>query len=409
MPSTAPSFDPRDGFVLHNAQHSLITHGVARRLFCGSADALATQAASVLHDLSQPVPEHPQAPGLLVGGLPFRRDASCHLFQPARQLTQAQAQALLTPGYANTPAQEGLQWQLQAQPSRTAYAEAVAHAVQQLHTLSSPDTALQKVVLARSLLAESNQPIALLPLLQRLRHDASSTTYLLPLPADANHPPAHLIGASPELLLSRHGRQIASHPLAGSVRRHPDASTDAAQVQAMQDSAKEQHEHRLVVEAIADLLAPLCRHLHVPALPGLHATASMWHLGTRIEGELREPDALDCSSSLALAALLHPTPAVCGTPRDRAYPLIDTLEPVARGFFTGAVGWCDPQGNGAWYVAIRCAQVQGHTARLFAGAGIVADSIPAQEAAETRAKFNAMLHSLDLQPTVAALERDTDL
>ncbi len=120
----------------------------------------------------------------------------------------------------------------------------------------------------------------------------------------------------------------------------------------------------------------------------------MWHLGTRIEGELKDPEALAWTSSAALAALLHPTPAVCGTPRAPAADAIAALEPMPRGFYAGAVGWCDAAGDGDWHVALRCARVQGREARLFAGAGIVADSVPALEGAETRAKFNAMLNAL---------------
>ena len=120
----------------------------------------------------------------------------------------------------------------------------------------------------------------------------------------------------------------------------------------------------------------------------------MWHLGTRIEGELHDPDI----PSVLLAAMLHPTPAVCGMPCARAAGLIRQLEPVDRQFYAGAVGWCDlgAQGDGSWYVAIRCADICGPYARLYAGAGIVPGSDPAAEAAETGAKFGAMLQVLGL-------------
>ena len=120
----------------------------------------------------------------------------------------------------------------------------------------------------------------------------------------------------------------------------------------------------------------------------------MWHLGTRIEGMLKDPE----MPSVVLAALLHPTPAVCGVPMARANALIHDLEPVPRDFYAGAVGWCDARGDGAWYVAIRCAEIAGATARLYAGAGIVPGSDPMAEAAETGAKFGAFLAALGLPP-----------
>ena len=118
----------------------------------------------------------------------------------------------------------------------------------------------------------------------------------------------------------------------------------------------------------------------------------MWHLGTRIEGRLRD----DSTPSVLLASALHPTPAVCGMPMARAADLIRKLEPVARDFYAGAVGWCDANGDGAWYVAIRCAEISGRQARLYAGAGIVPGSDPMAEAAETGAKFGAFLAALGL-------------
>ncbi|MNQ93520.1 Isochorismate synthase DhbC [compost metagenome] len=117
----------------------------------------------------------------------------------------------------------------------------------------------------------------------------------------------------------------------------------------------------------------------------------MWHLGTRIEGRLRRPDEV---SAAELAALLHPTPAVCGSPRDRAAELIRELEAYDRGFYAGAVGWTNAVGDGAWYVALRCAEVCGREARLYAGAGIVEGSDPAAEADETSGKFQAVLRAL---------------
>ncbi|RCW75523.1 isochorismate synthase [Pseudorhodoferax soli] len=337
----------------------------------------------------------------LVGALPFDRHAPAHLLAPRRVHDADAASAWLHCMAGQAAAPQG--WSLQDEPTRAGYAAAVAQAVQRLQAGSG----LHKVVLARTLDARSTTPISPWWLARRLAGDPGVLRYVLPLPVEADAAPAWLVGATPELLLSRRGAVIASEPLAGSAARGPDLAASEARAAALRDSAKDLGEHRYVVQAIADLLAPLCRQLRVPATPALHATASMWHLGTRIEGELKDAsaDGLPLASSAALAALLHPTPAVCGTPRDAAAEAIAALETVPRGFYAGAVGWCDAAGDGAWHVALRCARVQGHTARLFAGAGIVADSSPASEAAETRAKFNAMLHALGIAPALFPHDR----
>ncbi len=110
------------------------------------------------------------------------------------------------------------------------------------------------------------------------------------------------------------------------------------------------------------------------------------------------------TSAATLLAELHPTPAVCGTPRLQALQRIRALEPVPRGFYAGAVGWLDAQGDGDWYVAIRCARLQGTQLRLYAGAGIVADSQPEAEVAETAAKFAALLNALGVQDPLSLIE-----
>lgn len=118
----------------------------------------------------------------------------------------------------------------------------------------------------------------------------------------------------------------------------------------------------------------------------------MWHLSTEVRGELADPS----TSSVALAASLHPTPAVCGSPTDRAREAIREIEPFDRHFYTGMVGWCNDSGDGEWVVTIRCAEVGERFLRLYAGAGIVAGSKPEAELAETSAKFRTMLQALGL-------------
>ncbi|MNC45018.1 Isochorismate synthase DhbC [compost metagenome] len=140
-----------------------------------------------------------------------------------------------------------------------------------------------------------------------------------------------------------------------------------------------------------DALAPWCSELRAPPAPALVSTRTMWHLGTRIEGRLHRPNEV---SAAELAALLHPTPAVCGAPRDRAAAMIRELEAYDRGFYAGALGWTNAGGDGAWYVALRCAEICGAEAHLYAGAGIVDGSDPVAEADETSGKFQAVLRAL---------------
>ena len=332
---------------------------------------------------------HPSA-SLVAGALPFERDALDCLSAVAR------VDAELPPVRSSQSA-VGQYWSLQEQPSAAIYAAAVVHALNAMREASGPST-LRKVVLARSLLAVSDRPVEIDGLLRRLHADSSVTTFLVPLPPGQDGVPRRLVGATPELLVSRTGRHVVSHPLAGSAPRDVDPVVDQAARNSLAESEKDRREHALVAEFILDVLAPHCRSLAAPGGAQIRATRSMWHLGTHIEGELRDPSL----SAADLAAMLHPTPAVCGVPRDRAAALISELEPMKRGFYAGAFGWCNRVGDGAWHVSIRCAELSGGNARLYAGAGIVPGSEPEAEVRETKAKFRAMLHALGVDAAAEA-------
>jgi isochorismate synthase len=247
---------------------------------------------------------------------------------------------------------------------------------------------IRKAVLSRMLEVELSAPVDGASLFARLsEQNRSGYHFRLPL-ADGSE----LIGVSPELLLRKQEGRIYSNPLAGSARRQSDPVRDAQAGNALLASAKDQYEHRLVIDDIARVLAPLCRELNVPAQASLLGTAAMWHLSTPIDGVPADPSA----SALALACRLHPTPAVCGYPTAQARKLIDLVEPFERGLFTGMVGWSDIDGNGEWAVTIRCGQVHDRRVTLFAGAGIVPDSQPDAEWAETEAKLQTMLQALGM-------------
>lgn len=326
------------------------------------------------------------APGAtLAGALPFDRTADDCLWQAAQVIRSASS------GAAATPAAPHSGWKLAAEPSRDAYAHSVQRALALMEAEAGQADALEKIVLSRSLLATGRQPINVPELFRRLAADPAAMAFLVPLP-ERDGTARIMAGATPELLLSKAGARISSHPLAGSARRQPDLAEDAEAAAALMASDKDRREHALVVEFILDTLAPFCSRLFQPEGTALTSTASMWHLGTRIEGELKDPDL----SSAVLAAMLHPTPAVCGVPRDTAARHIGTLESYERDFYAGAVGWCDWRGDGAWYVTIRCAEITGATARLYAGAGIVPGSSPQAETEETAAKFGALLNALGI-------------
>ncbi|MNW45467.1 Isochorismate synthase DhbC [compost metagenome] len=157
-------------------------------------------------------------------------------------------------------------------------------------------------------------------------------------------------------------------------------------------SAKDLHEHAVVIDAVAAALSPYCRKLEVPSQPSLIKTNTMWHLSTEIYGELKSTS----TSSLELAMALHPTPAVCGTPTKLAREAIQEIEPFDRNLFTGMVGWCHENGDGEWIVTIRCAEIEDRNMVLYAGAGVVAGSTAESELAETSAKFRTMLEAMGL-------------
>ncbi|REZ93347.1 isochorismate synthase, partial [Mycobacterium tuberculosis] len=163
---------------------------------------------------------------------------------------------------------------------------------------------------------------------------------------------------------------------------------------ALASSAKNRHEHQLVVDTMRVALEPLCEDLTIPAQPQLNRTAAVWHLCTAITGRLRNIS----TTAIDLALALHPTPAVGGVPTKAATELIAELE-GDRGFYAGAVGWCDGRGDGHWVVSIRCAQLSAdrRAALAHAGGGIVAESDPDDELEETTTKFATILTALGVE------------
>jgi menaquinone-specific isochorismate synthase len=237
---------------------------------------------------------------------------------------------------------------------------------------------LSKVVLARDLLAIADGPIDARILLRRLA-DRFPSCYTFAC--------AGLVGATPELLIRRMGGRVESLVLAGTIARDADDVSSAA---ALFASPKDREEHAYAADMVRAALAPLCRELTVPDEPGLLRLSNLIHLATPVTGRLGEE-----RSVLDVVAALHPTPAVGGTPTDIALELIRELETMDRGRYAGPVGWIDSRGDGEWGIALRCAEIEGPRARLYAGGGIVADSDPAAELAEAQTKLRAMRYAID--------------
>ncbi len=277
--------------------------------------------------------------------------------------------------------------QLRPDPEPDDYAEAVARAAERIRSGS-----LRKVVLARTLLVDAGRELDAKQLLWRLRAvDPDCYAFAGPEPPpELARAGGVLVGASPELLVLRRGREVRATPLAGSAPRFGAFRRDQISAQRLLSSEKDREEHAVVVEDVARVLGGYCDDLAHPREPELLGTANVWHLATPFSGRLHDPS----MTALDLVAGLHPTPAVCGTPREEAREALSEFEPIDRGCYAGPVGWMDADGDGEWAIALRCAEITGTTARLFAGAGIVADSVPEEELDETEAKFRALLDSL---------------
>jgi menaquinone-specific isochorismate synthase len=258
-----------------------------------------------------------------------------------------------------------------ASAAEIAWLDAVDHAVRRIRAGE-----LEKVVLARDRLVYSDQPFDLGALLTRLRaRFPSCFTFRV----------AGLVGASPELLIRRQGKRVTSLVLAGTARRGVDDDEDRRLGAALLASDKDLAEHRPAVASVEATLGPLTTDLAVDDTPHLLRLANVQHLATAVSGVLDTP-----VDALSLALRLHPTAAVGGMPTDRALAVIDELETIDRGRYAGPVGWVDGDGDGEFAIALRCAQIDDARARLFAGAGIVRDSLPESELEETRLKLRAM-------------------
>ncbi|HEV7975236.1 isochorismate synthase [Amycolatopsis sp.] len=362
----------RGDFFFANAKHTILGQGVSEALTELDPVRLAESVTKALAGSAVPV---------AVGVLPF--DTSPGTRTPGH---------LIIPRilHRTGPVLEAMPREVLAAPLSTRsvpsperHLLAVADAVAAL-----ADRRMRKVVLARALDVDFADAVRPEQIVRNLAKDnPRDYTYAAALPDSRT-----IVGATPELLLARRGLQVISHPHAGTMPRSADPVADRANGEALLRSKKDHIEHAAVTEALVETLRPFCRSLDVPDEPDLVSTPAVWHLGTTITGELIDRDI----TALRLAAALHPTPAICGTPTDEARALVSELEPFDRGYYAGAVGWVDADGDGEWAVAIRCAEVADTSMRLYAGGGIVPESDPQAELDETSAKFQTLLRAMGL-------------
>lgn len=268
-------------------------------------------------------------------------------------------------------------------PTAEAYADMVRVVLEKI-----AEGTVRKVVIGRCLDVTSDPPLEPAEIIDRLLVTRPGRyVFSVPLTESLDEGPL-LVGASPELLVSREGDRISCTPLAGSVPRSPDPEEDARRAKALEASAKDLAEHAFVVDAIVHALKDVCVDVEPPAAPSLLATDTVWHLASPITARLEDP--ASGPSALRLAQMLHPTPAVGGVPAEAAAAAIADLEGNLRDYFAGCVGWVDRTGDGVFAITIRAAVIDGAQMRLFAGAGIVAGSDPDSEVRETGAKLETM-------------------
>lgn len=272
--------------------------------------------------------------------------------------------------------------QVEFEPARAPedWCAAVAEATRRLRAGEA-----EKVVLAREVMVHGDGALDAGSVARALRTAYPNCfTYLF-----SGDDGTALVGASPELLVRRLGREVTSQPMAGSVARGADDAEDDRLAAGLLTTARTAAEHAIVPKAVAQALAPFSERVE-RGEPEVVRFTNIQHLATTVRAHLREP----APSLLELGAALHPTPAVGGQPLEAALTIIDELEQLERGWYTGAVGWMDGRGDGELAIAIRCGLLWGDGARLYAGNGIMPDSDPAGELEETEVKLRALTGAL---------------
>jgi salicylate biosynthesis isochorismate synthase len=404
----------RDGLALATLGAAAVIESRGRHRFTEAAAAARELGRATLADDAAGDPERPPGAGpVFVGGFAFADDggrspewaplAPASLVLPEVALARQGRQARMTVCVAADgdeasgalveralrrigdlrPAAMPLLDPDPVEPTRVAsaappahYEQAVERAVERIR-----GGELDKVVLAREVRAHSSGAYDPAAVLGALR-DVFPACYCWCVGA----PGLAFVGASPELLVRRDGQRAQTVALAGTTRRSADPAVDDHLGHRLLQSSKDREEQAIVARRIQRALEPVSLWVAAAEEPALVKVQNVQHLGAAIRAQLAEP-----VPAIELAGLLHPTPAVGGEPRDVALPLIPALEGLDRGWYAGAVGWTDLSEDGEFCVALRCALLRGRVGHLYAGGGIVRDSVPGEELAETEVKLQALL------------------
>jgi menaquinone-specific isochorismate synthase len=368
-----------DGYLFVREGVGFAGRGVAARV---AVDGAAALLGAIDHDDRVGGTNGPIA----IGAIPFLPGSPAELVVPAVMVAKvASGRSWVTridgadePLTAAAPAPQAASYALRPLVAIEHYLAAVALARDAVR-----EGRMAKAVIARPIEIESDRPIDVHAVLHRLKATFGSSHRFS---VDG------LIGASPELLVAVDGDAVSAFPLAGTTRTTGDPALDAQMAAELYASPKNRIEHEAAIAMVRDTLLPYCSYLDWAPEPEIVKVANVQHLGSRAEGRLSKPTA----SVIELVRALQPTPAVGGYPRESAIDLITSVEGFERGLYGGAVGWVDANGDGRWAVTLRCAELSEERtrARLVAGGGIVADSDPLSELAETQAKFQAMLSAI---------------
>lgn len=356
MSDVFDTFEFEDGSWFERPGLRITTRGTRRTLLIPPGADQLERVADAVRGVLQPGE-------LAIGAIPFARSQQVILTIPEEINVEPDPEPLPVP-----PPRDPRTLRIEAFPSAARYEAAVTEALSRI-----TDGSLRKVVLSRMLIAHATERIDRHRLLALLaQREPHATRFAI----------QGFIGASPELLISKTGARIRSQPLAGTRVR--------ARGSELLSDDKEHAEHAFVADTIVEALTPVSAHLERRG-PFVVETATLAHLATEITADLTDPSL----SVLDLVARLHPTPAIAGIPPLAAQQAIVALEGFDRSLYGGAVGWIDANGDGEWALALRCAEVRGRIASLFAGAGIVAGSDPVREREETDAKFEPMRSALE--------------
>lgn len=370
---------------------ALLGHGIS---LC-SADLPHLTVAEQIEFMFQHTNTHNLEP-IVMGAIPFSDDSPAALLVP--KVLHRPNNIILEKLRSNPPV---TQTPISAVTVNNEGGKAAFHRHVDLVLKMIEEGVIDKLVLSRYTQLHAKSEIDIETVLHRLLA-AHPKSYLFSIPNRLSNSQASgtFVGASPELLVSRFGDRVYATPLAGSAAVDPNPTQQQSQIVDLASSQKDLREHAYTAGAVCDVLGRFCDEIDCPKTPIVLRAGPVYHLASPISARLKSQHI----SSVELAQALHPTPAVGGMPMQDTAKHIRSIEGRPRGLYAGMVGWCDQQGNGEWAVSLRCANITGCQAQLFAGAGIVAGSTSEAEFMETETKLKAMQSALNLDLTTTSIK-----